>query len=100
MPRYDFTCEECEVTFEVSCSMSEISDLHPSCPHCNCPEKVYREFGGDIYVSGGTVTIGSLCDKNTSKMSSDERGHLTHKHTEHRRLPWTGPQPLPKGHNE
>ena len=34
MPSYDFVCDECGHTKEITCSMSEISDLRTPCPKC------------------------------------------------------------------
>lgn len=90
--RYDFECYEedggCGSQFEISCSMSEITDLKPKCPNCDKKKAVSRVFGG-IIVSA-PKTLGSLMDKNTSSMSEDYKNHLHKKHNAYRDKEFTG----------
>lgn len=82
MPRYEFECEGCQSHFEIVCSMNEIEGLKPKCPTCKKNKKVFRDFSGS-HVSV-PKTLGSLADKNTSKMSSDQKEYLTNKY-DHRK---------------
>lgn len=82
MPEYIFTCSDCGAEFSEYCSMFEIEALKPACRNADCYSlNVYRNFKAERkHGNGGTKTLGSLADKNTSKMSSDERHHLTEQH--------------------
>ncbi len=35
MPAYDYTCQDCGVTFEVRLSFAEVDQARPVCPQCN-----------------------------------------------------------------
>lgn len=60
--------------------MSQLEDLQPGCPDC-FSSNVYRNYKLEShYVSGGPKTIGSLMEKNTNKLSNDEKNHLTKQH--------------------
>ena len=93
MPNYVFECGKCESQFEISCPMDVISGLKPECPECGKKDEVYRDFNG-IIVSV-PKTLGSLAEKNGSKMSEDHKAFLTKKYTEYRNKPFTGT--LPEG---
>ncbi len=90
--RYNFECYKedggCGSQFEISCSMSEISELKPKCPECGKKKAVSRVFGG-IVVST-TRTLGGLIDKNTAKLSEDNKQHLHEKHNSYRKKEFTG----------
>ena len=94
MPEYSFICLDCESHFEKFMSMA---DYNPSqeCPTCHKSDNVYRDYESDN-VSGNIAnrTLGALADKNTSKMSEDERHSLWKKHNEYRFKPMEN---LPKG---
>lgn len=94
MPTYTFLCERCNVDFEVCMS---ISTYNPSqdCPTCKKSDKTCRDYRSDN-VSGTIAnrTLGAVADKNTSRMSEDEKEHLWRKHNAYR----LGPKPeLPPG---
>lgn len=95
---YDFECYPedggCGNQFEVKCSMDEIVGLKPKCPVCKSKRGVARNYSG-VHVFEGTKTLGSLADKNASKMSSDQKQYLTQQHTEYKRKPFSGK--LPEG---
>jgi len=90
---YDFECylEDggCGHQFEVKSSMNEIVGLKPKCPACKGKKAVARNYGG-VHVFDGQKTLGSLADKNSSKMSEDFKNYLTKKHTEYQREPFSG----------
>ena len=93
MPTYSFSCQKCKNLFEVVMSMANYTS-EQSCPSCKS-NKVLRDYQSD-QVRGfvTTQTVGSLAEKNTSKLSSDKLYNLQQKHTEYRRQP--KPE-LPKG---
>jgi len=80
MPTYIFNCTKCNNSFEEFCYISDLKGLKPQCSKCQSLE-VERDFKSE---SAGVIesqkTIGMLADKNTGKMSSDERESLTKKH--------------------
>lgn len=90
---YDFECylEEggCGNQFEVKSSMDEIIGLKPKCPACKKKKAVARNYGG-VHVFEGPKTLGSLADKNSSRMSADYKHHLTEIHTEYKKKPFEG----------
>jgi predicted nucleic acid-binding Zn ribbon protein len=91
MPRYMFECERCSSHFEIECRMAEIIELKPKCTECKKSDKVFRDFSG-THVSV-PKTLGSRADKNSSKMSSDHKHHLTEKHNEYRSKKFEGKLP-------
>jgi len=98
MPTYQFICDTeksgCGSLWELEASMSEISDIKPSCPQCKKRKPVHQDFS-TINVFGPDKTLGSLADKNTNKMSIDEKAIIHAKNTAHLNQPYTGP--LPEG---
>lgn len=94
MPTYTFLCERCDVDFEVYMTLSSYNPSQ-NCPTCNKSDKTCRNYQSDN-VSGNVSnrTVGIVADKNTSKMSEDEKEHLWRKHNAYR----LGPKPdLPPG---
>ena len=89
---YDFECYEedggCGSQFEISCKMDEIVGLKPKCPSCEKNNAVSRLYGG--IVISAPHTLGSLADKNASKMSEDHKAFLGKKHNEYRNKPFSG----------
>lgn len=95
---YDFECYEdedgCGSQFEITCSMSEISQLKPKCPVCHKEKPVHR-FWGNVYCFGPNKTLGSLADKNSKGMSSDQKHYLNQKNNAYRYKEFQGA--LPEG---
>ena len=83
MPTYEYLCDEddggCGNIIEVSCLMSEReNNLPKSCPKCKKRKSIRQLYGvGALHMPS---TLGSLADKQTGKMSDDEKHHLTKKH--------------------
>jgi len=100
MPIYTFECYEedggCGQIFDISCGMNEISTLpKPLCPNCNNNIAVSRNFNSDVYVFDSSPrTVGALAERNTNRMSEDQRNALNEKHTSYKK-PFTGK--LPEG---
>jgi primosomal protein N' len=89
MPTYTFECDEdsggCGEIIEIRCAYAEKQSNKPkSCPKCKKRKSIIELFGSSnsIYIP---KTLGSLVDKNTSKISTDEKIHLTKKHNEYKR---------------
>lgn len=89
MPTYTFKCDEdtgCGHIWEFTCLMSELDEKRPkSCPQCKKRKSIHQVFG-DVTVSL-PKTLGSLAERNTNRMSEDERTHLHKKHNEYREAP-------------
>lgn len=91
MPTYQFQCDPddggCGKVIEIRCSYSDKKENQPKfCPNCRKRKTIYEVF------SGGQLdfipkTVGHLADKNSSKISADEKHHLTEKHNEYRNKP-------------
>ena len=97
MPVYSFTCDNedggCGHNYEIVKSMSEIEGFKPKCPKCK-KKKSFQNFGG-VNVIEGPKTLGSLADKNTAKMSADEKHYIYEKNNAYRKQKFSGT--LPKG---
>lgn len=101
MPEYTFICTECNDIFSVFVPMSDYMDRQ-ICPKCNTDISVRRHYMSDlssvlrsIRKSDDELKIGHLAQRNTEKMSADEREALTRKHNNYR---YKEPEhELPKG---
>jgi hypothetical protein len=79
MPQYLFQCNEtkggCGASIHLTCLISELTEKTPkTCP--NCGKRKYIQqilFAPNVSIPS---TIGSLADRNASKMSSDELAHI------------------------
>ena len=94
MPEYSYCCDPqqggCGYTFSVVQSFSQYKVLK-RCPKCK-KHKLIRDYSednvtGSVKGSGGARTIGQLAEKNSSRMSSDQKEvlnkkqhHLKHMH--------------------
>jgi putative FmdB family regulatory protein len=81
LPIYIFNCENCESQFEIKATMDSIVGLKPSCPECR-KKNVYRDYSGTIVSI--PKTLGSLAEKNASKMSEDHKTALTKGYNKYR----------------
>lgn len=76
MPRYQYVCEACQITWEVQKMMCE-SETPEICP--KCPKNGQRDFLAEIstqYSYMGIRTLGAARDQNTTKFSEDYKHHL------------------------
>lgn len=72
MPNYCFTCNDCNHNFEDYCSMNQIQEFSPDCPHC-FSKNIIRDFKSEKTTGYTAVrTVGALADRNTEKKSRDE----------------------------
>ena len=101
MPEYSYICdtenEGCGHFFSVFQNLSQYKPLK-KCPSCS-KHRLIRAYEEDhVYSSTKSstkgMTLGSLADKNTSRLSADEKESLRKKHNEYK---GTNNKPLPKG---
>ncbi|MBF0300139.1 MAG: zinc ribbon domain-containing protein [Oligoflexia bacterium] len=65
MPIYDFQCQKCKKTFELSLKLSERegSSEKKLCPHCTSKDiKQLMTFKGGVMVKGSSVGAGCGCE--------------------------------------
>jgi hypothetical protein len=97
MPAYSMSCEECEHEFEINCFISDYDGVMKglSCPSCDS-KSVVRNYGRDLVTSTvAAQTLGSLAEKNASKMSDEAMARLNYKNHEY--LFKDLDKPLPEG---
>jgi len=99
MPIYIFECYQedagCGCTFEIQASMNESTNLKPTCPKCRKRRSVSRNYQlQDVLVNDGSPkTIGALADRNTSRMSTDQKKRIYNKNNAYKQQPFTGSLP-------
>ena len=103
--RYTFLCDTedggCGTSFELSCLLEDYEttiNRPQTCPNCRKRKSVHRDLQTDAPIHVGDSspkTVGSVCDKNSSRMSEDQKIHLTKKHNEYKEAPPL--RELPKG---
>ena len=71
--------------------MSAIYNYKAKCPQCNKTVS-YQDFSG-VSVFGPDKTVGSIADKNTDRMSEEQKKYIHDKNNEYRKKPYTGPMP-------
>tara|TARA_R110002051_G_scaffold322194_2_gene412030 strand:+ start:2395 stop:2820 length:426 start_codon:yes stop_codon:yes gene_type:complete len=91
MPEYSYSCDPqdggCGYFFTVSQNRSEYKQLK-RCPECK-KHRLIRDYETDtvhtsVKLSDSSVTLGHLADRNSSKMSADQKAVLKQKHNKHR----------------
>lgn len=93
MPIYRFECDNCHSGFEISRLMHDL-EKHPKCPTCNSLE-TYQDFSSIYVCDGSPSTVGGLAERNTARMSEDEKHHINEKNNAYKKQPFTGK--LPEG---
>ena len=90
MPSYIFECFKedggCGKVFELVESMVAISTLRPFCPKCRKIKAVSRSFAKETpHIHEGYKTVGMLADRQTAKLSADEKAHMSKKQNEYKK---------------
>lgn len=94
MPTYEFYCDPdeggCGNVIEIRCSFEEKDNNQPkSCRKCRKRKALRELFGNaDAFIP---KTVGHLIDKNSSKMSEDEKHHLHKVHNAYKESKDDGP---------
>ena len=90
MPTYTYYCTTCQSYFEKFSYISDYHDKEP-CPECKTLQNVERALGYDIstihrnVIAGDNeITLGQLSDRNTKKMSRDEKIDKFYEHNKYR----------------
>ena len=101
MPDYTYYCQSCQSYFEKFSYISDYRDQE-TCPECETFKNVIRALGYDMstvhrnVVDGDDkIKLGQLADRNTKRMSRDEK---IHKFYEQNKYKYEGKDStLPKG---
>lgn len=84
MPEYTFRCEECEHLFIRRMMMGEYTPRW-ECPQCGS-DNVNRDYASDgINFIPPQHTLGSLADRNTTRMSDDQKKEMYAKHNDYKK---------------
>ena len=103
MATYTFKCYKddggCDYLFEIICSVNDYTGKNPSCPKCRKRKPVSRCYDIDLaqisFQETQPRTLGALADKNSRKLSTDEKTNILKNNTEYLRQGFTGK--LPQG---
>lgn len=90
MPTYSYLCNECNNKFELFFYIKDYIE-HPKCEKCNS-SKTCRRYTEDVLTQSASVkksdselkTIGDLAQRNSDKLSEDEKTHLYQKHNSYK----------------
>ena len=99
LPLYSFICDKdnngCGNTFEVTATMTDAPALYPTCPTCGANQPVRRNYQAEqtTVINATPKTLGMLADRNTSKMSSDEKNAIYMENNEYKHKPFKGKLP-------
>lgn len=88
MPEYTFRCDHCNNVFSIICS---ISDYKPN-QKCQCGKKADRAYTYDVSTINASIkksdnelkTLGDLAQRNSDRMSDDEKISLYKKHNSYK----------------
>ena len=88
MPTYEFQCDEdrggCNNVVTIRCSYGEKKQNRPkSCPKCRKRKTIIELFGSPNPII--PKTLGSIAEKNSDKISADEKAHIHNKNNEYRK---------------
>lgn len=101
MPEYSFICENCKNHFSIYCSISDYNSK-ARCLKCKST-KTHRDYNIDISSMVSSIkksdselkTIGDLANRNSDRMSADQKRDLYIKHNIYKED--AAPKELPKG---
>lgn len=89
MPEYSYTCTKCNFSFSLISSIKSYTE-HPICSKCS--GSCCRDYGTDLITLNSSVkksdselkTIGDLAQRNSDRMSTDEKYALYKKHNSYK----------------
>lgn len=90
MPEYTYYCDECSDKFCIVCSIRDY-DEHAKCIRCRS-KKTFRLYKDDLTTLNTSIklsdseikTLGHLANRNSERLSSDEKEHLNTKHNSYK----------------
>jgi putative FmdB family regulatory protein len=99
MPEYTYECDKCQSVFSVICSISNYNE-HPKCDACSS-KKTHRRYLEDCSTINSSVrlgdnelkTLGDLAQRNTERMSDDEKRHIYEKNNAYKQTQSTNALP-------
>lgn len=100
MPEYSYRCDTCQLTFSIVCAIREYRDVH----FCEtCGDQCSRDYLEDLSTLNTSIklgdndlkTLGHLAQRNTDRMSEDQRNDLYRKHNSYKED--VSEKALPKG---
>lgn len=100
MPEYSYICENCSNRFSLFYTIQNYIE-HPECSLCGTPS--IRDYQEDLTSLNMSVkkadselkTVGDLAQRNTERMSEDQKAYLYKKHNDYKETP--SQKELPKG---
>ena len=105
MPKYSFLCDTndggCDHRFDKSLTFTQYDEFKTKhtvvCP--SCKKRKYIRIPPNIptVIDITPTTVGALTERNSSRISADEKHHIAQKHTDYRRNKGREAQPLPDG---
>lgn len=101
MPTYIYECFEddggCGTQYEQRQSVSELATYKPRCPTCKKRKCVKRNLTAELsdvyFTNSQPQTLGALAEKNTSRLSNDERAHIVRENNKYKDEPFQGSLP-------
>lgn len=101
MPEYTYKCNDCDKKFILVCSISQYKE-QINCEYCNSLN-TNRSYEDDLITLNACVkksdnelkTIGDLAQRNSDRMSNDQKAELWKKHNEYKDEEFK--KPLPTG---
>lgn len=90
MPTYSYHCQNCSGDFELFFYIKDYIEK-PKCTKCNS-NNTHRMYTYDVLTQSASVrksdselrTIGDLAQRNSDKLSDDEKHHLYQKHNSYK----------------
>lgn len=90
MPTYSYHCDACKHSFELFFSIKDYVS-NPKCVSCG-KKQTHRRYIDDVLTQTSSVkksdselkTIGDLAQRNSDKLSNDEKIHLYQKHNSYK----------------
>lgn len=99
MPTYIFQCDSdlggCGNVFEVQSSMQDVPKLKPTCSSCKKRKPVRRDYTAEnsTVINATPATLGTLANRNTNKLSNDEKAHIHYENNKYKYTPFQGKLP-------
>ncbi len=95
MPTYIYECFEedggCGTQYEQKLSVSDLDSYKPKCPTCKKRKCVKRNLVAELsevyFTQSQPQTLGALAERNTTRLSNDERSHIKYETNKYKDAP-------------